>query len=34
MDTLEPVDTVAANNTLIAVAAFAGDTRLIDNVRL
>lgn len=34
MDALEPVDTVAPGNTLIAVAVFAGDTRLIDNIRL
>jgi len=31
--TLEPVDTVAAA-TLVAVAAFAGRTRLIDNVTI
>jgi pantoate--beta-alanine ligase len=34
MDSLEPVDTIVPGNTLVAVAAFAGDTRLIDNVRL
>lgn len=34
MDTLEPVDTVVLGNTLIAVAVFAGETRLIDNIRL
>ncbi len=34
METLEPVDMVTAGNTLIAVAVFAGETRLIDNIRL
>lgn len=34
MDTLEPVDTVRRGNTLIAVAVYAGETRLIDNIRL
>lgn len=34
MDTLEPVDSVLPGNTLIAVAAHFGETRLIDNIRL
>jgi pantoate--beta-alanine ligase len=34
LDKLEPVDTVERGNTLIAVAVFAGETRLIDNIRL
>ncbi len=34
MDTLEPVDNVLPGNTLIAVAAHFGETRLIDNIRL
>ncbi len=34
MDTLEPVDRVQPGNTLVAVAVYAGTTRLIDNIRL
>jgi len=34
MDGLEPVDKVQPGNTLIAVAAHLGSTRLIDNIRL
>lgn len=34
MDTLVPVDTVQRDNTLVAVAVYAGETRLIDNIRL
>lgn len=34
LETLEPVDTVVPGHTLVAVAAYAGDTRLIDNVRI
>jgi len=34
MDSLEPVDRIVPGNTLIATAVFAGQTRLIDNIRL
>ncbi len=34
MDSLKPLDKVQKDNTLIAVAVYAGDTRLIDNIRL
>lgn len=34
MDTMEPVDRVEPGNTLVAVAVYAGQTRLIDNIRL
>jgi pantoate--beta-alanine ligase len=34
MDTLRPTDTVVEGNTLIALAAFMSQARLIDNIRL
>jgi len=34
MDSIEPIERVEAGNTLIALAAFFGSTRLIDNMRL
>jgi pantoate--beta-alanine ligase len=34
LDTLEPLDKVQEGNTLFAVAVYAGETRLIDNLRL
>lgn len=34
MDSLESIDKVQADNTLFAVAVYAGETRLIDNLRL
>lgn len=32
--TLQPIERLEAGNTLVAVAAFLGDVRLIDNIRL
>lgn len=34
MDTLDPIDKLVPGNTLIAVAVYAGETRLIDNLQL
>ncbi len=34
MDGLEPLEEIQDGNTLIAVAVYAGETRLIDNIRL
>lgn len=34
MDSLEPLDMVVPGNTLVALAVYAGETRLIDNIRL
>lgn len=34
MDSLEPLSVIEPGNTLLALAAFWGDTRLIDNLRL
>ena len=32
--TLQPIDILVPGDTLVAVAAFLGDVRLIDNIRL
>ncbi|NQU42633.1 pantoate--beta-alanine ligase, partial [bacterium] len=34
MDTVRPLETIEPGNTLIALAAYWGETRLIDNIRV